>query len=227
MHAIGCPFDFIVNYSYNEQARKCRKIHLKRRFNKMKSLLSFLLTLILLMGPVSSMAGRVYHWVDKNGLDHITEEPPPEDGRLKEVMEFTLPPDPPPKPVEKKQSPTPVAKEQESVSNEDLEEIMNEMEAAKKQSAEAHVRAEEAREIAVELRQRKADFERTGANTIRRRQKNKSILIRLENDAQEAEQLAAQAAEEARLAKERALRIEKKALERMAQQAADNHTPPQ
>ena len=193
----------------------------------MKSLLPFLLTLILLMGPVSSMAGRVYHWVDKNGLDHITEEPPPEDGRLKEVMEFTPPPEQPPKPVKKKQPPKPVAKEQASISNEDLEKIMNEVEAAKKQAAEAHVRAEEAQEIAEELRQRKTEFEKTGANTIRRRQKNKSILIRLENDAQEAEELAAQAAEEARLAKERALRIEKKALERMAQKAVDNQMPPQ
>lgn len=173
------------------------------------------------------MAGRVYHWVDENGLDHITEEPPPEDGRLKEVMEFTLPPEQPPKSVEKKQPPKPVEKKQESTSDEELEEIMNEVAATKKQAAEAHVRAQEAQEIAVELRQRKTEFEKTGANTIRRRQKNKSILIRLENDAQEAEQLATQAAEEARLASERALRIEKKALERMAQQAADNQTPPQ
>jgi hypothetical protein len=43
-------------------------------------------------------ADRLYHWVDKTGITHLSKEPPPEDGMLKEVMEYSVRTDKPVKP---------------------------------------------------------------------------------------------------------------------------------
>ena len=180
----------------------------------MKSLLSLILTGIILMCPVGSIAGQIYHWVDSNGHDQLTEEPPPPDGRLKEVIEFTPPP--------VKTRPQAVIQQPQQISDAQTAQIMNEVTVARKQATEARIRAQEAQAIADELIRRADEFKATRANTNRRRQKNKSIVVRLENDALQAQQLAAQAAEEARQAEERALRIEEKAAKTMIQKTPED-----
>jgi hypothetical protein len=47
--------------------------------------------------PTAS-ADRLYHWIDKKGITHLSKEPPPEDSMLKEVMEYSVPKDKPVKP---------------------------------------------------------------------------------------------------------------------------------
>ena len=166
------------------------------------------------MCPVGSIAGQIYHWVDSNGHDQLTEEPPPPDGRLKEVIEFTPPP--------VKTRPEAEIQQPQQIPDAQTTQIMNAVTAARKQATEARIRAQEAQDIADELIRRADEFKATRANTNRRRQKNKSIIVRLENDALQAQQLAAQAAEEARKAEERALQIEKKAAKTMIQQAPED-----
>ena len=43
-------------------------------------------------------ADRLYHWIDANGVSHISKDPPPEDSMLKEVMEYSVRTDQPVKP---------------------------------------------------------------------------------------------------------------------------------
>jgi hypothetical protein len=35
-------------------------------------------------------ADRLHHWVDSNGVTHLSKNPPPEDGRLVEIMEYSV-----------------------------------------------------------------------------------------------------------------------------------------
>lgn len=180
----------------------------------MQSLLSFLLTVMILMCPMGSMAGQIYHWIDKNGHDHITEEPPPSDGRLREVIEYT------PQPEEMRQPPE-SPKQPQQISEAKTDRLLGEVTVARRQAAEARIKAQETQAIAEELNRRADEFKANVANTNRRRQKNRSITVRLENDALQAQQLADQAAEEARQAEERALQIEKKAAVKMIQQPTE------
>ena len=40
-------------------------------------------------------ADRLHHWVDSKGVAHLSEEPPPADGKLVEIMEFPVSKDKP------------------------------------------------------------------------------------------------------------------------------------
>jgi len=42
-------------------------------------------------------ANRIHHWVDSNGVAHLSKEPPPPDGKLIEVIEYSDPKDKPAK----------------------------------------------------------------------------------------------------------------------------------
>jgi len=35
-------------------------------------------------------ADRLHHWVDSKGVTHLSKEPPPEDGKLVEIMEYSV-----------------------------------------------------------------------------------------------------------------------------------------
>lgn len=43
-------------------------------------------------------ADRLHHWIDSKGVDHLSKEPPPEDGKLIEIMEYSVRTDEPAKP---------------------------------------------------------------------------------------------------------------------------------
>jgi hypothetical protein len=38
----------------------------------------------------SGSADRLHHWVDSKGVAHISKEPPPADGKLVEIMEYSV-----------------------------------------------------------------------------------------------------------------------------------------
>ena len=39
--------------------------------------------------PMGS-ADRLHHWIDSNGVTHLSKEPPPQDGKLIEIMEYSV-----------------------------------------------------------------------------------------------------------------------------------------
>jgi len=54
----------------------------------------YLKTIILLaavMGLTAtvSFAERIYHWTDKSGVAHLTQDPPPAEGQLNDIMDYT------------------------------------------------------------------------------------------------------------------------------------------
>ena len=163
-------------------------------------------------------AGKIYYWTDKNGHDHITEAPPPAEGQLKETIEFT-----PRSAVEQSR-----IEQQQSVQRKTAEQdkLIRTLENAQKRAAEARVRAREAQAVAEELDRRAAEFKATKANTNYRRKKNKSIVLRLENDALEAKKLALEAEGEAREAEAKALQIEKEVAETMLLSEPENSAEP-
>ena len=54
----------------------------------------YVMTIILLAAAAGltasvSFAERIYHWTDKSGVDHLTQHPPPAEGQLNDIMDFT------------------------------------------------------------------------------------------------------------------------------------------
>lgn len=57
----------------------------------MKSASLILITvLILLCSYQTGSADRLHHWVDSKGITHLSKEPPPRDGKLIEIMEYSV-----------------------------------------------------------------------------------------------------------------------------------------
>ncbi len=65
-------------------------------------------------------ADRLYHWIDTNGVSHISKEPPPEESMLREVMEYSVHADKPVK-QDKVESREKTEKENRSASVEKLQ----------------------------------------------------------------------------------------------------------
>jgi hypothetical protein len=183
-----------------------------------KPTLALVAAACVLLNAAVLMAGKIYHWTDESGHDYITEDPPPSDGQLKETIEYT------PQPVVEQTG----SEEQRSVERKTVEQekLMQTLATAQKRAAEARIRAREAQAAADELDRRAAEFKATKANTNYRRMKNKSIVIRLENDALEAKKMALKAEEEAREAEAKALQIEKEVAETMLQSEAESNGEP-
>ena len=51
-------------------------------------LLTVLLSIFTWIRPGS--ADRLHHWVDSKGVAHLSKEPPPADGKLVEIMEYSV-----------------------------------------------------------------------------------------------------------------------------------------
>jgi hypothetical protein len=51
-------------------------------------LLTVLLSIFTWVRPGS--ADRLHHWVDSKGVAHLSKEPPPADGKLVEIMEYSV-----------------------------------------------------------------------------------------------------------------------------------------
>lgn len=56
---------------------------------KMK-IVNLILLIPLLAGVPSGFAERVHHWIDSKGGIHLSQEPPPPDGKLIEIMEYPV-----------------------------------------------------------------------------------------------------------------------------------------
>lgn len=52
---------------------------------------------VLLSWCQLSSADRLHHWIDSKGVTHLSKEPPPQDGKLVEIMEYSASADKPAK----------------------------------------------------------------------------------------------------------------------------------
>ena len=56
----------------------------------MKILSIFLILVIAIFSWYQTgSADRLHHWIDSKGVTHLSKEPPPEDGKLVEIMEYS------------------------------------------------------------------------------------------------------------------------------------------
>jgi len=53
--------------------------------------------LVLFYSYQTGSADRLHHWVDSKGVAHLSKEPPPQDGKLIEIMEYSVRTDKPAK----------------------------------------------------------------------------------------------------------------------------------
>ena len=70
--------------------------------------------IIIFCWLTSGLADRLHHWVDSNGVTHLSKEPPSEDGKLVEIMEYSTRTDDPARP-EQAESPGRLKKKNEEV----------------------------------------------------------------------------------------------------------------
>jgi hypothetical protein len=64
----------------------------------MKILSIFLILVIVIFSWYQTgSADRLHHWIDSKGVTHLSKEPPPEDGKLIEIMEYSVRTDKPAK----------------------------------------------------------------------------------------------------------------------------------
>jgi hypothetical protein len=64
----------------------------------MKILSIFLILVIAIFSWYQTgSADRLHHWIDSKGVTHLSKEPPPEDGKLVEIMEYSVRTDKPAK----------------------------------------------------------------------------------------------------------------------------------
>ena len=62
----------------------------------MKVLSRFLIVMIAIFFSYQvGFADRLHHWVDAKGVTHLSKEPPPQDGKLIEIMEYSVSKDKP------------------------------------------------------------------------------------------------------------------------------------
>jgi type IV secretory pathway VirB10-like protein len=164
----------------------------------MKSIL-ISVTLFILAAAFSAAEAqnKVYTWTDARGRMHITDEPPPQDASVKDVVE--APPPPPPTELREREIQRERRRDERSE-----ERQRSEVEDALRRAREADEAAQEAIRQADEQTQRALDVRNRFGNTPSRREQFK-YKIRAEVEKAEAAQAEAQrAVDKAKAASEEA-----------------------
>jgi hypothetical protein len=142
---------------------------------------------ILILGCIAALlgaaghlsAGKIYTWTDRDGVTHITESPPPKDGTLDSVTEYT------PRSPQELQS---IRREMEETREErKREQLLQEVQIAERKAQQARRTAEEARAAAEAARQRLEVFKQNVSNNVDRYNRNRSTILQLEAEALRAE----------------------------------------
>ena len=169
---------------------------------KKHSLLIALAIILAFALTFRAEAGQVYTWTDEHGNLHITDTPPPERAKIKDVMQYQQ------RSVDEKRV---EKKEQKEEALEDLKEKQNQqIEEAKRRAQQADERAKEAVARAEQItRDNNAYIRRLGSTKEKRKQFKKRIR-RLKQEAEAAQEVANAAIEEARLAFEAVKELEEK-----------------
>lgn len=106
-----------------------------------KTIVLKILTLLIIATWIwtpNGLADRVYIWTDDKGESHITQHPPPQNGKLKEVMDYTHQ-------KQENQPPSPAQPDKDRQVAE--KELFQDTEAAQKRAVEAVKRQEEAKAL--------------------------------------------------------------------------------
>jgi hypothetical protein len=166
--------------------------------------------LLIVAAPVAAKTGKIYTWTDDKGVTHITETPPPADGQLDDVMEYT-----PPTPDQKQA----VEEKLESMRSEsEKRRLTDAAERAKREAQQARQRAVEAQAKVADEQAALEEYKMKFGNTTERRRRFRFEIQKREMQVLDAREAALRAADEAREAERRAAE---------AQQRVDTYTPPQ
>jgi len=147
-------------------------------------------TALVLAAAADVPAGKIYTWTDSRGVTHITETPPPAEGRLDSVMEYT--------PRSQQEIESIRRRMEETREERAREEVRQEVRIAERRARQARQAAEEARAEAEAARRRFEEFKQQVSNNIDRYNRNRSTVLRLEAEALRAERNALEAEEAAR-----------------------------
>lgn len=171
----------------------------------MKSLKIYFIVCMFVIWEADAFAGKIYTWTDAQGVTHITESPPPQGGKIGEVIEYT------PKTEEEVEA---IRERQQDFREQSQNaQIFRDAKRARKNADEARVRAEQAKAAADAAFQESEKFKTKVSNTVQRWQRNAATRKKLEAEAIEARKSAQKAAEEASILEKRAKEAEKMAKE--------------
>jgi hypothetical protein len=157
--------------------------------------IGFVLVLIVLANSELS-ADTVYTWTDKDGKMHITAEPPPQNARVKDVIEYEPRPDK-------------TVTDTEQRRNSDTEAAPGVQESDDVRRARA--RAEKARQEAETAKARAEEATRSAEKYIETHNRNEYMRRAYKYQMRKAAEEAKTAQEQARIAEENAIEAEKKA----------------
>ncbi len=171
----------------------------------MKFLKIYFIVCLVVIWAANASAGKIYTWTDAKGVTHITESPPPQGGKIDEVIEYT--------PKTKEEVDTIRERQQEFREQSQNSQTFRAAKTARKKADEARVRAEQAKAEADAAFQRSENFKAVVSNTVQRWQRNAATRKKLEAEAFEAQKKAQKAAEKADALEKRAKEAEKLAQE--------------
>lgn len=163
----------------------------------MKSIVWAAAVVFSIMAATAAHAqSKVYTWTDAKGKLHITDEPPPVEASLKDVVES-----PPVSPAEVRQSEQQRMRQGEKR----LDELRrSEMEETLRRAREADQRAQEAIQRADEQTRQALEYRKRFSNTAERRENYKYKIRDEEQKAEAARTEAQKAIDQARAAAEEA-----------------------
>ena len=165
------------------------------------SILPALLIVCLALAGVSA-AERLYTWKDAQGVTHITQTPPPDNERVRDIIKYKPRTDAEMKAIEEEKK----AFRQQQDKKAAIQEAMNarrKAQEAQEQATEAEAEAQNAQEIADE-------FKTKASTNWRRYHRNKATMLRLEAEAEAARQRALKAKESAQSTADTAADVEKR-----------------
>ena len=158
----------------------------------MKSAVFLIIMVISNMMILAAAAENLYTWTDASGKLHITDEAPPPNARVKEIVRFE------PRKTNPFQAPKP--KKQDSIDDVSKETKCQDAKKLRRKAKEANEIAEEATQRAIEARVRSDEFKRKVGFDHDRIQQFKYKMKKLEDQAGEAQSLAKEANDKAQQA---------------------------
>lgn len=162
----------------------------------MKTFLATTSLLLLFFVNSDGFADQVYTWTDKDGNMHITAEPPPQNARVKDVLQY----EPRPEPDTTNAQPEQDAATEAPVDKPVPEDVLR-----------ARARAEKARQEAEIARARAEELTKTAEEYIETHNRNEYMRRAHKYEMRKAAEDARAAQEQARVAAEKAIEAEKKA----------------
>lgn len=169
----------------------------------MKTLIAAFAFFIAVSGAGELMAQRLYTWTDEQGVTHITDDPPPQNARVKNVTVYT------------EKSPQEIdAIELKKRQLREQQEQFDRREAAQRsavEAREAQQRAQEAMQKVQEQTEHNQEYIRRLSSTKNKRKQFRKKIQRIKNETEAAQNDAKAAQEEAEAAAKKANQAEAEA----------------